>query len=325
MRKFICLISALAFCLFSGTVAWANAPLAVDLLAGQTIDAGDVSITNDGTYVTVTITTEGDWILLETHVAIAQEEAGIPQTKKGNPQVGLFSSSTEHNSFDGDTIAIHILPLGTLTGTIVVAAHAKVLNTDSAMELIVVSDSDTNVTATNTGSITPFAAVELTWLHPAWVSTVDSFFDTNNGTEYIWEVDGVNDPEVAEDVSFERVFALPGYPLSGSELLITCDDRYSVSLNSVAIGTADMWYSVETYDVSGNLLLGSNTLTFECTNDYLSNDATATQNPAMLIFELNANYSDDEETAWGDGDRFVERGNWATYIEYIIIPPGAIL
>lgn len=313
MRKFIGLICVLALCLFSSPVVWAAY---VNLFAGQTIDAGDVSITNDGTNVTVTITTEGDWILLETHVAIAQNEAGIPQNKKGNPQVGLFSSSTEHNSFDGDTEAVHTLPLGGLTEEIVVAAHAKVLNTDSAMELVVVSDWETKVTATNTEEITPFDAWELSWLHPLWLSTVDGSFGVD--TEYIWEVDGVNDRTVTEDVSFERVFSLPGYPLGGSQLLITCDNQYSVSLNGNAIGNDANWKTVETYDVSGDLVLGSNTLTFHCTN-VGAPSATGNQNPAMLIFELNADYSDDEETAWGDGARFVDRGNWATYIEYQII------
>jgi hypothetical protein len=46
----------------------------VDLLAGQTIDAGSVSVSNDGTSLFVTYNTEGGWLLKEVHLYVQQTE-----------------------------------------------------------------------------------------------------------------------------------------------------------------------------------------------------------------------------------------------------------
>ncbi len=67
-----------------------------DLLAGQTWDIGDVLVKTsaDGICVKFVLTdadaiAEG-WLITEAHVAVGDEEADIPQTKKGNPIPGKF-------------------------------------------------------------------------------------------------------------------------------------------------------------------------------------------------------------------------------------------
>ena len=67
------------------------------LFAGQTIDAGTVRAYNDNTNLYVEITTKNGWHLTESHLAIAQTLAGIPQTKSGNPKVGNFPYKRTYN------------------------------------------------------------------------------------------------------------------------------------------------------------------------------------------------------------------------------------
>jgi hypothetical protein len=73
-------------------------PEVIDLIAGQNITVGTVSVWNDcdELHVTYEITKEG-WCLTETHLAVAQvgvydspSSDDIPQTKKGNPIPGQF-------------------------------------------------------------------------------------------------------------------------------------------------------------------------------------------------------------------------------------------
>jgi len=89
----------------------------VRLIAGQFIDMGKVIITNDENYLYIEYVTTPPWVLIETHVAIADSLSGIPQTKTGNPKVGQFAYDI--NSF----IPLDNWESGTM---IYIAAHAEV-------------------------------------------------------------------------------------------------------------------------------------------------------------------------------------------------------
>ena len=52
-----------------------------NLIAGQNIDAGDVSITNDDTNLYVQISTQDGWLLTETHIFAGTGD--IPVNRKG--------------------------------------------------------------------------------------------------------------------------------------------------------------------------------------------------------------------------------------------------
>ena len=96
-----------------------------DLMAGQHMDVGDVTVTNDGTdiYVTYEIFEPG-WYMLESHLHIADELIGIPHTKKGNPKIGKFDYQAEHDMILKYTYVVPITwPLGT---EMFIAAHAVV-------------------------------------------------------------------------------------------------------------------------------------------------------------------------------------------------------
>ncbi|MEN8223778.1 MAG: hypothetical protein ABFS05_00325 [Bacteroidota bacterium] len=96
-----------------------------DLLAGQFTDVGAVSVTHDemNIYVTYHIL-EAGWCLSETHMHVAPNLAGIPQTKSGNPKVGHFEYQMQHDCITEYTYAVPII--WEEGATVVIAAHAVV-------------------------------------------------------------------------------------------------------------------------------------------------------------------------------------------------------
>jgi hypothetical protein len=73
--------------------AQCGSPLVTPLYAGQTLDAGNVTVSNDANSIYVRYTTNVPWMISDAHLAIASSLAGIPQTKRGNPIPGHFSYS----------------------------------------------------------------------------------------------------------------------------------------------------------------------------------------------------------------------------------------
>lgn len=103
-----------------------------DLCAGQTDDIGEVVVTNDAVnlYVTFNITEPG-WYLEETHVAVGNGLADIPQTKKGNPIPGQFPYFCEALEPMQQTCTVTIPLDGWCEDDeIVVATHAAVVEVD---------------------------------------------------------------------------------------------------------------------------------------------------------------------------------------------------
>ena len=101
---------------------------AVTLYAGQTIDAGTVTVANDGTSLCVTYATTGDWRLTETHLHIGLVLGDIPQTGSGNPKVGKFRWAHDLDpSATTDEYCFLLSELGYTAGAqLLVAAHAVV-------------------------------------------------------------------------------------------------------------------------------------------------------------------------------------------------------
>jgi len=99
-------------------------PYVTKLLAGQTIDVGDVEVWNDGDYLYVKYVVDAAyWCLTETHLHVATSLGGIPQ-KKGNPPPGKFDYKGEHDCVTDYTYEI---PLTWAQGTqLFIAAHAVV-------------------------------------------------------------------------------------------------------------------------------------------------------------------------------------------------------
>lgn len=95
-----------------------------DLIAGQHHDAGDITVTNDGTNLYITYTLEGDWTMSEAHLYV-----GTTFPKKNAP--GQFPYKA--TNLGGVTEYTFTVPLGAWDcGTnLIIAAHAVV--TDGAV------------------------------------------------------------------------------------------------------------------------------------------------------------------------------------------------
>ena len=126
MNKLV-LLSALMIAIIGsfGTVSAEQVDLIAGNGSGEGIDVGDVTVTNNATHIVVEFTTTGGWCMAETHLHIETDESPIPLTKKGNPKVGKFDNSIEHESCV--TEYTYVIPFIAVPGTeVIVAAHAAV-------------------------------------------------------------------------------------------------------------------------------------------------------------------------------------------------------
>jgi len=91
-------------------------PMVVPLIAGQTMDIGTVTVTNDENYMYVHIVVQAPWVIVETHIEVSGTLDGIPHNKSGNPQIGHFRYTMDS-----------MIPLEWDCGTeVFVAVHAVV-------------------------------------------------------------------------------------------------------------------------------------------------------------------------------------------------------
>jgi len=132
---------------------------AVTLKAGQSIDAGTVTVSYDGVELCVTYETEDDWKLVETHFVIAASPEEIPQTKKGNPKVGHFpygddelgEYDAEDNLIGGADSYEECTELELEVGTYIIAAHASMLNLDNIIGTVPDTDPEVPIYQQETG------------------------------------------------------------------------------------------------------------------------------------------------------------------------------
>jgi hypothetical protein len=106
----------------------------VTLIAGQTINAGNVTVTNDANFIYVTYNTANGYVLTQTHLYVGNC-ALIPTNNPGNPVPGRFPYNTLQNNTTTYTcqVPISALPAG-ICGC--VAAHAVVVKYDGAGQII---------------------------------------------------------------------------------------------------------------------------------------------------------------------------------------------
>jgi|GEM_PF-3112161 len=131
MRERISLTAAATvFAALIGTYPANAAPLpaTVDLLAGQFLDVGNVTIQDNGGILEVIIQIDNpapddqDWCLQAVHIEVADSESNIPQNNKGNPKIGQFDVNDDVNCSTMETYSFGPTP----TGNFVVAVHTVV-------------------------------------------------------------------------------------------------------------------------------------------------------------------------------------------------------
>ncbi len=107
----------------------------VSLLAGQTINSGSVTVTNDANYIYVTYTTTNGWFLTQTHLYVG-ECSLIPVNNPGNPMPGQFPYKTTHTG--GTTTYTYQVPIATigLGNCGCIAAHAVVVKLNASGQVV---------------------------------------------------------------------------------------------------------------------------------------------------------------------------------------------
>ena len=103
-------------------------PTEVTLIAGQTINAGTVNVTNDAVYIYVTYETANGYTLTQTHLYVG-DCALVPVNNQGNPIPGHFPYSSTHTNITSFTYQVPISAIS--AGTCgCIAAHAVVVKLD---------------------------------------------------------------------------------------------------------------------------------------------------------------------------------------------------
>jgi hypothetical protein len=103
--------------------------LVADLLAGQHILSGNVTVTNDLTNLYVTFNTTGGWLMTGTQLYVGSI-GGLPVNNAGNPKIGNFPYKMSFSPYS--TSYTYTIPLSSLgqDQCIVIAAHANVVKLD---------------------------------------------------------------------------------------------------------------------------------------------------------------------------------------------------
>ena len=109
-------------------------PTVVTLFAGQTINAGNVTVTNDANFIYVTYNTANGYLLTQTHLFVGDCML-IPVNRPGNPIPGQFPYASPHSNLTSYTYQIPIMaiPVGTCG---CIAAHAVVVKRNAAGAVI---------------------------------------------------------------------------------------------------------------------------------------------------------------------------------------------
>jgi len=99
------------------------------LYAGQSIEVGTLTVSNDADNVYVTYNTTGDWWLKETHLFVGNY-ADLPLNNGNNPVIGSFPYHGEHGLVQTYSFTI---PIDEAWGNcFTVAAHASVVRKDQS-------------------------------------------------------------------------------------------------------------------------------------------------------------------------------------------------
>ena len=97
------------------------------LLAGQHINVGTLTISNDKENLYVTYTVSGNWWLSETHLYVGSKD-NLPLNGGGNPKIGHFPYHGDHELVKTYPFTI---PLDQLDECFVISAHAVVIKKEN--------------------------------------------------------------------------------------------------------------------------------------------------------------------------------------------------
>ncbi|MBW2996798.1 hypothetical protein KY349_00485 [Candidatus Woesearchaeota archaeon] len=294
-------------------------PLISDMVAGQHIDAGDVTIWNDDSNLYVRYETTGGWEMTETHLHVACSLEEIPQTKKGNPRPGHFAINDEHDP--AITEIEYVFNLADFPcSTPLVAAHA-VVQKEEILTLapyyasaVVSYQQGLRKDGTN---VTPARSVPEQGLAYETGQSESNFFSLGFGGWMIAEFscpihngEG-NDIKVIEDT-------WGTYPLEKAEVYASVDGltwHYLGIADNTVRDPVHNIHTITTFDL-GDLTEAKYIKIVDVTDPAVHNN-NADGYDLNAIEALNNCVYIQEETAWGNEVGLPFPGNnWATYIPY---------
>lgn len=289
-------------------------PFIVDLLAGQDDpgDVGEIQVWNDteNLYITYKID-KTDWYLTETHLHVACGDNPIPVNRKGNPIPGHFDYGSEENvTVKEFTISLEDINCCDLD----IAAHAVVeqLTDGGCADSVYDYDQGTQKGGGDIGSGRDVLENALGSIDKSFFSL--GFVDEESGGWIIVEFADyvgtyLNVVEQSPGIEY-------GYPLEQAKVYVSADSEgpwtdLGMADNQIAGGPEKGQSHENVFDLE------------ECIKFVKIIDQT-NQTPHSGnadAFDLDAVCGGpcyQEETAWGEGGRFVDQGNWATYFNYTI-------
>lgn len=315
-----------------------------DLIAGQNIDVGEVEwefgyVGGDNLVLNVTYETDEPWCMTETHLAVAESVDGIPQNKKGNPKVGNFEYGDDELSCV--TYWSEVVDVPDECSNLVIAAHAVVNKTEVDVEAV-------NDLVTNDLGLPESGTINVHY--PGG----DSYFNSTIGSSFFngvidgWCIDlghtinpgrtyqcdfyssfqdltGIVDkPENMDLVNYILNQDYVGSDSPGCTGNYTAGDVQTAIWELIDDQTstwgAFSWCRVN--EIVASATANGEAFIPSCNGVVALVCAPKTTNQVTVFqttaFELNVTEECNvvqDETAWGAGNRFVPKGNWAMYIE----------
>jgi len=329
----------------AGLAATEESPFVSPMLAGQTIPVGEVRVWNDDMNVYVKyVITNPDWCMTETHLAVEQNLEDIPQNP-GGPIPGQFEYSDEldcapehiytipFTSGNQVYIAAHAavetvcgyedpdlaLFAGTLPTTATIMTTDPYLNGPAYFPIVNVDASDDPLTGDYEGwCVSTSLGIKAEVPHTA---NVFSSYDFPDGlVDFPENIDKINWILNQQFVGkpTECNPDLPVYTYGSVQRAIwsLIDNENS----TLSLGPYSLCQITEILDGAEEYGLfyepGCNEFVGVLLEPFTPTGLPA--QPLIIPSPLPCDPVFCDETAWGDGTRFTDPGNWATYFTYVI-------
>ncbi len=327
-----------------------NGKAETPLLAGQHYEVGTVIVEFDGDSINVTYEiSRDDWFITETHLHVAVEKEDIPVNNSGNPMIGLFEYGDD-DLFTNEisyTIAKSDIDPDYDGDCYYVAAHAVVVNISEEGDYISLEAFANNLPEeTNLGIIQGpvnggsayFPQVSLSNStiegdYPAWCIEKQVYIYPNE----------LMDADVYSSYDMDNISALVDHPenfpkvnwLLNQNFVGKESDCDQDSQGGTVYTYGDVQIAIWILLFEGDDIPGSVGVYSECRIDKLIELAENHSDfvpgcgeviAVVLVPEFDGSPRQNiiieypfpcykGETAWGEGCRFVERGNWGMYFK----------